>query len=147
MCIEEGKAASSKTILYLFFFSSQKCLFISRLRKTINIKRCFSPLSFSLPQKIPEQSVILLHACAHNPTGVDPKPEQWKELSALIKKRNLYVFFDMAYQGRAERQFQQREREGWQSRGSILDFCASAALEAMSALSSDKEGPVEYTMS
>ncbi len=43
--------------------------------------------------------MILLHACAHNPTGVDPRPEQWKELSQVIKKRNLYVFFDMAYQG------------------------------------------------
>ncbi len=50
-------------------------------------------------QNIPEKSVILLHACAHNPTGVDPKPEQWKELSQLIKQKNLYVFFDMAYQG------------------------------------------------
>ncbi|KAL5022782.1 hypothetical protein ScPMuIL_001937 [Solemya velum] len=49
--------------------------------------------------KIPEGSVILLHACAHNPTGVDPKPEQWKELSQLIKKRKLFPFFDMAYQG------------------------------------------------
>lgn len=48
---------------------------------------------------IPENSVILLHACAHNPTGVDPKPEQWKELSALIKKRKLFPYFDMAYQG------------------------------------------------
>lgn len=36
-------------------------------------------------QKIPENSVIMLHACAHNPTGVDPRPEQWKELSAVIK--------------------------------------------------------------
>lgn len=50
-------------------------------------------------QKIPEKSIILLHACAHNPTGVDPKPEQWAELSALIKKKNLFPFFDMAYQG------------------------------------------------
>lgn len=50
-------------------------------------------------KNIPEKSVILLHACAHNPTGVDPKPEQWKELSQLIKQKNLYVFFDMAYQG------------------------------------------------
>lgn len=50
-------------------------------------------------KKIPEKSIILLHACAHNPTGVDPKPEQWKELSALIKKKNLFPFFDMAYQG------------------------------------------------
>uniref|UniRef100_A0A182U304 Aspartate aminotransferase n=1 Tax=Anopheles melas TaxID=34690 RepID=A0A182U304_9DIPT len=49
--------------------------------------------------KIPEKSIVLLHACAHNPTGVDPKPEQWAELSALIKKRNLFPFFDMAYQG------------------------------------------------
>ncbi|XP_033228082.1 aspartate aminotransferase, mitochondrial [Belonocnema kinseyi] len=49
--------------------------------------------------KIPEKSVILLHACAHNPTGVDPKPEQWQELSHLIKKKNLFTFFDMAYQG------------------------------------------------
>jgi len=48
---------------------------------------------------IPEESIILLHACAHNPTGVDPNPEQWKELSHLIKKKNLYPFFDMAYQG------------------------------------------------
>uniref|UniRef100_A0A0C9QNH4 Aspartate aminotransferase, mitochondrial n=1 Tax=Fopius arisanus TaxID=64838 RepID=A0A0C9QNH4_9HYME len=37
--------------------------------------------------KIPERSIILLHACAHNPTGVDPKPEQWAELSTLIKKK------------------------------------------------------------
>lgn len=47
----------------------------------------------------PSGSVILLHACAHNPTGVDPKPEQWKELSALFKSKNLFPFFDMAYQG------------------------------------------------
>merc|ERR1719382_406167 len=48
---------------------------------------------------IPEGSVILLHACAHNPTGVDPTLEQWKEMSAVIKKRNLLPFFVMAYQG------------------------------------------------
>jgi len=48
---------------------------------------------------IPEGSVILLHACAHNPTGVDPTPEQWKEMSAVIKARNLLPYFDMAYQG------------------------------------------------
>ncbi|XP_058807544.1 aspartate aminotransferase, mitochondrial [Phymastichus coffea] len=49
--------------------------------------------------KIPEKSIILLHACAHNPTGVDPKPDQWAELCQLIKKKNLFPFFDMAYQG------------------------------------------------
>jgi len=50
-------------------------------------------------KKIPEKSIILLHACAHNPTGVDPRPEQWAELSKLIKDKKLFPFFDMAYQG------------------------------------------------
>uniref|UniRef100_A0A1I7XWG6 Aspartate aminotransferase n=1 Tax=Steinernema glaseri TaxID=37863 RepID=A0A1I7XWG6_9BILA len=49
--------------------------------------------------KIPENSIILLHACAHNPTGVDPSQEQWLKISEVCKKRKLLVFFDMAYQG------------------------------------------------
>lgn len=48
---------------------------------------------------IPKGSVILLHACAHNPTGVDPTREQWKKISEICKKNELFVFFDMAYQG------------------------------------------------
>ncbi|KAJ8097481.1 pyridoxal phosphate-dependent transferase [Lipomyces tetrasporus] len=47
----------------------------------------------------PENSIILLHACAHNPTGVDPTPEQWRKISEIVKKRDHFVFFDMAYQG------------------------------------------------
>ncbi|KAN0125144.1 aspartate aminotransferase [Russula decolorans] len=47
----------------------------------------------------PEQSIVLLHACAHNPTGVDPTPAQWKEISDIVKERKLFPFFDMAYQG------------------------------------------------
>ncbi|XP_014247769.1 aspartate aminotransferase, mitochondrial [Cimex lectularius] len=50
-------------------------------------------------KNIPECSVVLLHACAHNPTGIDPKPDQWKELSQVIKEKNHFPFFDMAYQG------------------------------------------------
>ncbi|KZV99071.1 PLP-dependent transferase [Exidia glandulosa HHB12029] len=47
----------------------------------------------------PEKSIVLFHACAHNPTGVDPTPEQWKELSDLVKEKQFFPFFDMAYQG------------------------------------------------
>ncbi|CAK5280549.1 unnamed protein product [Mycena citricolor] len=47
----------------------------------------------------PEHSVVLLHACAHNPTGIDPTPEQWAEISDICKERKLFPFFDMAYQG------------------------------------------------
>lgn len=46
---------------------------------------CLGMFGLFVSQKIPEKSVIVLHACAHNPTGVDPKTEQWKELSAVIK--------------------------------------------------------------
>ncbi|OBR12621.1 Aspartate aminotransferase [Colletotrichum higginsianum IMI 349063] len=47
----------------------------------------------------PERSVILLHACAHNPTGVDPTCDQWKEIAALMRQKNHFPFFDCAYQG------------------------------------------------
>ncbi|KAA8574450.1 hypothetical protein EYC84_005915 [Monilinia fructicola] len=47
----------------------------------------------------PKGSAFLLHACAHNPTGVDPTVEQWKEISNAIKAGEHYAFFDMAYQG------------------------------------------------
>ncbi|KAF9270269.1 glutamic oxaloacetic transaminase AAT1 [Marasmius fiardii PR-910] len=47
----------------------------------------------------PENSIVLLHACAHNPTGVDPTHEQWKEISDIVKEKKLFPFFDMAYQG------------------------------------------------
>jgi len=47
----------------------------------------------------PKGSIILLHACAHNPTGVDPTKEQWKEICDLCKKHELLPFLDMAYQG------------------------------------------------
>ncbi len=41
----------------------------------------------------------MLHACAHNPTGVDPTKEQWKELSKVFTEKGHFAFFDMAYQG------------------------------------------------
>mmetsp|Transcript_39527 Transcript_39527/g.35313 ORF Transcript_39527/g.35313 Transcript_39527/m.35313 type:complete len:242 (+) Transcript_39527:232-957(+) len=50
-------------------------------------------------EKAPEQSIIVLHACAHNPTGVDPTEEQWKGIMEVCKKRNHICFFDSAYQG------------------------------------------------
>lgn len=44
-------------------------------------------------------SIILLHACAHNPTGVDPTEQQWKEIAKVMKEKTLFPFFDCAYQG------------------------------------------------
>lgn len=47
----------------------------------------------------PKGSIFLFHACAHNPTGVDPTPAQWAEISNAVKAAGHYAFFDMAYQG------------------------------------------------
>jgi len=50
-------------------------------------------------KKAPAGSIILLHACAHNPTGQDPTLEQWKELSPILKEKEHFALFDSAYQG------------------------------------------------
>jgi len=47
----------------------------------------------------PPRSVLLLHACAHNPTGIDPTEEQWKAIADIAVEKSHYVFFDCAYQG------------------------------------------------
>jgi len=47
----------------------------------------------------PEGAILLLHACAHNPTGVDPTLDQWKSILEVARSRKLLPFFDSAYQG------------------------------------------------
>ncbi|KAJ2660767.1 aspartate transaminase aat1 [Coemansia sp. RSA 1200] len=48
---------------------------------------------------LPRGSIVLLHACAHNPTGVDPTPAQWQQIQSVVEEREHLAFFDMAYQG------------------------------------------------
>jgi aspartate aminotransferase len=52
--------------------------------------------------RLPPRSVVLLHASCHNPTGADLNPTQWREVLAVVKKRELIPYLDMAYQGLAE---------------------------------------------
>jgi aspartate aminotransferase len=47
----------------------------------------------------PKGSTVLLHACAHNPTGVDPTLDQWAQISDACEERGLRILFDSAYQG------------------------------------------------
>ena len=44
-------------------------------------------------------TVVVLHACCHNPTGYDITPEQWDQVIAVVKAKELTPFLDMAYQG------------------------------------------------
>ncbi|MDP1605536.1 MAG: amino acid aminotransferase [Rhodocyclaceae bacterium] len=51
---------------------------------------------------MPAKSIVVLHACCHNPTGADLTAAQWAEVVAAIKEKNLVAFIDMAYQGFAD---------------------------------------------
>ena len=48
---------------------------------------------------MPPGTIVVLHACCHNPTGVDPTPAQWSEIIATLRARGLVPFLDIAYQG------------------------------------------------
>ena len=49
--------------------------------------------------KLAPRSVVLLHACCHNPTGVDLTTAQWEQLVPILKRGELLPFLDLAYQG------------------------------------------------
>jgi aromatic-amino-acid transaminase len=51
---------------------------------------------------LPGRSIVVLHACCHNPTGADLTAEQWQQVVATVRERNLVAFIDMAYQGFAD---------------------------------------------
>ena len=50
-------------------------------------------------KEIPRGEVVCLHACCHNPTGIDPTTEQWREIADVINDRGLLPLVDFAYQG------------------------------------------------
>uniref|UniRef100_A0A7S3TRA8 Aspartate aminotransferase n=1 Tax=Strombidinopsis acuminata TaxID=141414 RepID=A0A7S3TRA8_9SPIT len=61
----------------------------------------FEGMLSCLKSEAEEGSMILLHACAHNPTGVDPTEEQWRQIAEVMKEKKLIPLMDSAYQGYA----------------------------------------------
>ncbi len=53
-------------------------------------------------QTLPANSIVLLHPCCHNPTGVDLSQAQWQQVIEVVKARSLIPFLDIAYQGFGE---------------------------------------------
>jgi aromatic-amino-acid transaminase len=53
-------------------------------------------------KQLPAGTIVVLHACCHNPTGADLLPAQWQEILATVQARGLVPFLDLAYQGFAE---------------------------------------------
>lgn len=62
--------------------------------RDLDIESYYSTLKSAEPQ-----SIVILHACAHNPTGCDPTKDQWREIAQLMKDRQLFPLFDAAYLG------------------------------------------------
>jgi len=58
----------------------------------------FAGMAAALEQ-LPEGAIVVLHACCHNPTGVDLNAEQWGRVIEVVKARGLVPFLDLAYQG------------------------------------------------
>ena len=50
-------------------------------------------------RKVPAGDLVLLHACCHNPSGLDPSEDEWRAIADVILERELVPFIDMAYQG------------------------------------------------
>jgi aromatic-amino-acid transaminase len=69
---------------------------------------------------MPAKSIVVLHACCHNPTGADLSAAQWAEVVAAVKEKNLVAFIDMAYQGFAD---------GIQQDAVALDLFAASGLQ------------------
>ena len=73
--------------------------------------------------------VVVLHGCCHNPTGVDPTPEQWDRILEVVSENNLIPLVDFAYQGFAE---------GLQADAAVVAKVLAACPEAFVANSFSK---------
>lgn len=78
-------------------FTVNQYRYYNKQTKNLDFKGMLEDLS-----ALKAESVVLLHPCCHNPTGIDLSQEQWIKVIELIKKLQLIPFFDMAYQGFGE---------------------------------------------
>ncbi|MCP5492270.1 MAG: aspartate/tyrosine/aromatic aminotransferase [Chlamydiales bacterium] len=74
-----------------------------QVREYAYYDRATQSLSFevlcSQLEQAAEHSVVVLHGCCHNPSGMDPTPDQWKTIAQICQRGNLIPFFDLAYLG------------------------------------------------
>lgn len=73
----------------------------------------------------PPGAVIVLHSCAHNPTGCDPSKDQWREIATVIEEKSLFPIFDSAYLGFNSGNFDQ---DAWAIRYFIEELNIEASV-------------------
>jgi aromatic-amino-acid transaminase len=81
---------------------------------------------------VAEGSIVLLHACCHNPTGVDLNAAQWAELIPVIKSRGLIPYLDIAYQGFGDGIVEDTFALQLLTQAGISFFCASSFSKSFS---------------
>ncbi|KAJ6030408.1 hypothetical protein N7499_012824 [Penicillium canescens] len=92
----------------------------------------------------PDGSIILLHACAHNPTGVDPTQDQWKQIAAVMRARSHFPFFDTAYQGFASGDL---ARDAWAIRYFVeqgFELCVAQSFAKNFGLYGERTGAFHF---
>ena len=95
-------------------------------------------------EQAPEGSIILLHACAHNPTGVDPTQDQWKEIAKVIRAKKHFPFFDCAYQGFASGDL---DRDAWAVRHFVsegFELCIAQSFAKNFGLYGERTGAFHF---
>jgi aspartate/tyrosine/aromatic aminotransferase len=98
----------------------------------------YEGLLASLAQ-IPAGDIVLLHACCHNPSGVDLSPAQWREVAALAREKGWLAFLDFAYQGLADGLVEDRcGVEAFAAQG--IDFLVASSFSKNFGLYSERTG-------
>lgn len=95
-------------------------------------------------EQAPSGSIILLHACAHNPTGVDLSRSQWVELSKTIRAKKHFPFFDCAYQGFASGDL---ENDAWAVRYFVsqgFELCVAQSFAKNFGLYGERAGAFHF---
>lgn len=90
--------------------------------------------------------IVLLHACAHNPTGLDPSKEQWVAIADLCERKKLFPFFDSAYQGFASGSV---EEDAWAVRYFFenkpgMEMCVAQSFSKNFGLYGQRVGAFHY---
>ena len=75
-------------------FTVENYAYYDAATRTVNFPAMLAALNAAAPN-----TIVVLHACCHNPTGYDITPAQWDQVIEVVKARNLTPFLDMAYQG------------------------------------------------
>lgn len=91
----------------------------------------FEDMITTLESEAQAGDVVLLHACGHNPTGFDPTKDQWRAIADICQRKDLFPFFDCAYQGFASGQL---DEDAW----SVRHFFSIPGLEMCVAQSFSK---------